>query len=176
MDIKAFLFQIKNLRHRARGWREEMMAVAGLGFNCELSATLVKADGSRVKLGVLSRRLVTNAGVAAVVDAFQNLFELELFNFHDSGTGNTAEAVGDTALVTPAGPARVTGTQSEPAANQYRSQATITYTTTQTIVEHGLFSASSGGTLWDRSVFAGIAVNNGDSIQFTYTLTVNAGG
>jgi hypothetical protein len=30
--------------------------------------------------------------------------------------------------------------------------------------------------MWDHKVFAAINVNNGDSIQFTYTLTVNSGG
>jgi len=30
--------------------------------------------------------------------------------------------------------------------------------------------------LWDHKVFAAINVNNGDSIQFTYTLTINSGG
>ena len=37
-------------------------------------ATLIRANGKRVDYGVLSRRVVTNAGVNAVVDAFQNLF------------------------------------------------------------------------------------------------------
>ena len=30
--------------------------------------------------------------------------------------------------------------------------------------------------MWDHKVFAAINVNNGDSIQFTYQLTVNSGG
>lgn len=30
--------------------------------------------------------------------------------------------------------------------------------------------------VWDRSVFAAINVASGDSIQFTYTLTLSAGG
>jgi hypothetical protein len=30
--------------------------------------------------------------------------------------------------------------------------------------------------LWDHKVFAALNVNNGDSIQFTYTLTINSGG
>lgn len=30
--------------------------------------------------------------------------------------------------------------------------------------------------MWDHKVFAAINVNNGDSIQFTYTLTINSGG
>lgn len=146
-----------------------------LRFDSELSAVLIQADGTRIDFGVISRRVVTDAGVAFLVDCFQNLAEPENINFHDSGTGTGAEAVGDT-VITPAGPARVAGTQSEPAANQYRTVATIPYTGTLAITEHGLFTASSAGTLWDRSKFTAINVVNGDSIQFTYTLTVNSGG
>jgi hypothetical protein len=96
-------------------------------------------------------------------------------NYHASGTGTNAEAAGDTALQTEVA-SRQAGTQSEPAANQYRTVATITYAASFAITEHGLFSASSNGTVLDRSVFAAINVVNGDGIQFTYTLTVNSGG
>lgn len=146
-----------------------------LRFDSELSAILIRADGSRVDYGVISRRVVTDVGVAYLVDCLQNLAEPENINWHDSGTGTGNEAVGDT-TITPAGPARVSGTQSEPAANQYRTLGTIVYAGTLAITEHGLFTASSAGTLWDRSKFAAINVVSGDSIQFTYTLTVNSGG
>jgi hypothetical protein len=54
--------------------------------------------------------------------------------------------------------------------------ATFNFTSTLAITEWGLFSASTSGTLWDRRTFSAINVANGDSIQFTYTLTVPAGG
>lgn len=103
----------------------------------------------------------------------------------------------DTALTTEvASITRVAGTQSNPSANQYRSVATVTFTGTTpplTIVEWGLFSAASTGTLWDRRwmntgnapstvgaaalVAAPITITStGDSIQTTYTLTCTAGG
>jgi hypothetical protein len=53
--------------------------------------------------------------------------------------------------------------------------ATITYTTSQNITEHGIFSASTSGVLLDRSVFTAIPVVNGSQIEFTYTLTVSTG-
>lgn len=129
------------------------------------------------RLGVVSRRVVTDAGVGFLTDAFQNITEIELMNFHASGTGAVAEAVGDTALGAEV-EARETGTQSEPAANQYRSVATHTYAAAFAITEHGIFNqlVVAGSVLWDRSVFAAINVGNGDSIQFTYTLTSNSGG
>jgi hypothetical protein len=134
--------------------------------------------------GVVSRRVITDAGVGQVVNAFRNTFELELFNFHGLGTGATAEAVGQTALVTElttqysTDNVRPTGVQSAPAANQYQSVATITVDAAATITEHGLFSqaAAPGGTLWDRSVFTGLALNSGDSIIATYIATITSGG
>lgn len=126
--------------------------------------------------GVVSRRVVTTAGVNYLATTFTGTGEPENFNFHASGTGSTAEAVGDTALVTEVESARVSGTQSNPSANVYRTVATIPYTATRAIVEHGVFSASTTGTLLDRSVFSAINVVSGDSIQFTYNLTLTAGG
>lgn len=166
---------LRNLKHRLRGWRQMLATMARIGFASALSIIVFRADGTSQRLGVVSQRVVTTAGVGYLVDCLQNLAEAENINWHQSGTSNTAEAVGDTGLGAAVG-ARVSGTQSEPSANVYRTVATLSYTGSSNIVEHGIFTASSGGTLWDRSVFGAIAVNNGDSIQFTYNLTVNAGG
>jgi len=134
-------------------------------------------------LGLISARVITDAGVAFLVDDWDAggaTTDITLMNFHDSGTGTTAEAVGDTDLVTPAGPTtRATGTKSQPAANQFRSVGTINYTGSLAITEHGVFNQSArgaGSVLWDRSVFAAINVVSGDAIEFTYTCTVSSGG
>lgn len=170
-------FWVRNLPHRLRGWKQEAIHAAGLAPTGELRVTVFRRDGTVERLGVVSRRVITTAGVNYLVDAFQGLGQLAAdFRWHDSGTGSNAEAVGDTGLQTAAGPARVAGTQTEGAANIYRTVATISYGSGATITEHGVFSASTSGTLLDRSVFAGIAVSGGDSIQFTYNLTVPSGG
>lgn len=143
----------------------------------ELRATLIRSDGSRLDLGVVGKKSVTNAGVNFLVDDWDGgANDFSLMNQHDSGTGAVAENVTDVGMGTAAGPARVAGTKSQPTANQARTVATIAYTATLAITEHGLFSATTGVTLWDRTVFTAINVVNGDSIQFTYTLTINAGG
>lgn len=142
----------------------------------KLEATLIRADGTKVNYGVLSRRVVTTAFVNFVTDQLQT--ETSVFGdfkYHDSGVGTTAENASDTAIETTDGESRATGTQTESAANAYRSVGTISYTTTKAITEHGLFNDVTAGTLMDRSVFAAINVVNGDSIQFTYTLTLTAG-
>lgn len=142
----------------------------------KLEATLIKATGERINYGVLGFRVVTTAFVGFVTDQLQT--ETSVFGdfkYHDSGVGTTAENVTDTAMETTDGESRATGTQTESAANAYRSVGTISYTSTKAITEHGLFNDASAGTLMDRTVFSAVNVVSGDSIQFTYTLTLTAG-
>lgn len=109
-----------------------------------------------------------------------------------SPTAQRINGAADTALTTAAGTARVSGTPTNPTANQYKSVAVISFTSSLSILEWGLFSASSSGTLWDRRYLnnlqapqvqatgaltaAPISVQNGDSIQWSYTTTISAGG
>jgi hypothetical protein len=97
------------------------------------------------------------------------------YKFHEVGTSNQAEANTDTALITSTGIARATGTQVEAAADQYQSVASVTADTSETWQEHGIFNASSGVTLMDRSLISPtVAVVASDVVSFTYTLTKNA--
>jgi len=149
-----------------------------------LALKVIRASGRVEEHGIVSRKVVTDAGVNFIVDAFQNSTEVENFKYHALGTGSTAEAAGQTALVTEltteyTGNVRATGTTTEGAtANVYRTVATNTLDETPgaALREHGIFSASSAGTLLDRSVFAAINLSSGDSLQSTYDLTFSSGG
>lgn len=150
-----------------------------------LEARLIRANGEVINYGVLSYRVVTDAGVAYIVDDWDGGANIiDNFNYHGVGTGTNAEAAGDTALQTESttvlnpDSTRATGTKSQPAANQMRTVGTVTFDGSAAITEHGIFTqaATGGGTLLDRSVFSAINVGNGDSIQFTYTLTLSSGG
>lgn len=180
MNWTKIFYQLRNWKAWFRAlWYGMVNGDGMVSYTGELRAIIRKADGSIVDLGVLSRRVVTTAGVNYMRDDFNaatGSADITNFNYHACGTGTNAEAIGDTALQTDSGVARVAGTQSGPASKQYRSVATMSFTSTLAITEHGLFSASSSGTLWDRSVFSAINVVSGDSIQFTYTLTINDGG
>lgn len=177
--------------YRLRNWRAELhmrlievgVFVAGM-FGAmtaygTLSAVITRADGTVIDLGAIGKRVVTDDGVAHLVDDWDDgSGNIENFNFHDSGTSNQAEAAGDSNLIAEAGPTtRATGTKSQPSANVIRSVGTIAYTGTLAIVEHGLFSTAARTTdlLWDRTVFSAINVVSGDSIQFTYDCTFTAG-
>lgn len=151
----------------------------------ELELTLIKADGRRLYYGVVSRRVVTDAGVAYIVDDWDGGSNtIDLFNYHGCGTGTASESASDTALgaesTTVLNPdsTRATGTKSQPSANIMRSVGTVTFDGSAAITEHGLFTqaATGGGTLLDRSVFSAVNVVSGDSIQFTYSLTLSSGG
>lgn len=172
-----------------------MLLNSQLHASAQLCATIIKPDGKRIELGDLDRRkgwfrrlldrslfdqrgLVTNAAVAYMAVAFAAGTaspDVGAFVQHDAGTGTTAAAVTDTALQTPWGGARVAGTHTS-STNVYTSVATITFTSSFAITEWGLFSAASTGTLLDHRVFSAINVVNGDSIAFTYNLTIPSGG
>jgi hypothetical protein len=125
--------------------------------------------------------LIVNAGEGFLVDAWQNLVELELMRNHGIGTGTVAAAETDTALgtelTTQYNPdnTRATGSLTEGASpNIFRTVGTNTVDAAVAATEWGLFSqaAAPGGTLWSRVVFTVINLASGDSLQTTYDLTV----
>lgn len=189
----TLLWRIKNALRWSFIWgwlvnwlAHRFSAITGIvTLTSELAIRVHRANGEWIDYGVVSRRVVTDAGVAFLVDDWDNNGQdISTLNFHGCGTGTNAEAAGDTALQTESTTAlnpdstRATGTRSQPAANQYRTVGTLTFDASVAVTEHGIFSqsATGGGTLWDRSVFTAINVASGDSIQFTYTLTANSGG
>ena len=143
--------------------------------------------------GLLSRPVVRKVKNKVVTTAFAEFLAAQLitesavigdFKYHHSGTGVGAEANGDTGLGTPVEDARDVGTQVQGAtAVGYKSAATITYTGGHAITEHGLFSTAgaggppvTGGTLMDRSRFDPINVVATNQIEWTYEITIAAGG
>jgi hypothetical protein len=158
----------------------------------ELRLAVVRTPASQFKAGgtlyedygIVGNKVVTTAGVNYIAADFNDGgSDISAFDYAGLGTGSTAEAVGDTALVTEltteyTGNVRTAGTPSNPSANIYRSTCTSTLDSgTPALREHGLFTASSAGTLLDRTVFASITLDGtaGDSLLSTYSLTLTAG-
>lgn len=145
----------------------------------------ITPDGEVFDFGLVGLKLVTNAGVDYIVDAFQNSVELEIMNFHGIGLGSTAENVGDTDIETElttqyaSDNTRATGSLAEGASsNIYRTVGTNTVDAAVALREHGVLNnaAVGSGVLLDRTVYALINLADGDSLQSTYELTVSAGG
>jgi hypothetical protein len=147
-----------------------------------LSAVVHNPDGSIKKdYGLVGVREVTAVFAKRLVDAMVTSGDvIDNFNQHKQGSGSTAETDTETALVAAQSGAQVAtgnalathGTSSQ----IYQTVGAITATTAYEIREHGVFNASTGGILLDRSVVTAIAVNTDDVVTWTYQLTVNAGG
>ena len=136
------------------------------------------ADGTMIDYGIVGYREVTDAGVAFLVDDWGgDATDITDFDYHACGTDNTAEDQTDTTLVAEetVNTSREVGTPTQPAAHQLLSTATQDFTGSTAVVEHGLLSAVSAGTLWDRTVFTVINVGDGESITWEYTVTFTAG-
>lgn len=141
-------------------------------------------DGRRVNLGLATVAVVTDSGVAYIAaDIAGGASDSSLFKFHGFGTGGTAEAASQTALVTEestqyVGDVRPTGSQAS-STNTYTTAATYSPDSggTRAITEHGIFTASTVGTMLDRSLFSVInVVASADSLLATYVLTLSSGG
>jgi len=117
----------------------------------------------------------TNTGKSRLVDALDNT-QLVKPTYIGWGTGSTAADAADTGLTTPSSEARTNGTASQQtttvAGDTFRVVGTVSSTQTQTIAEAGLFNASTAGDCYVHGVFTGIALENGDSIAFTFNIVV----
>lgn len=186
-------WKVRNMKNLWRGFKRIAIArqcgIATMVGDLRLVKIFGPGDplyaGMRIDFGLVSLRVVTNNGVAFIVDAFDNTVEAEIMNYHGIGTGTNAENVADSALQTEltteyTGNQRATGTQTQPSANIYRTTGTNTLDSgTPAVTEHGVLSqqATGGGVLLDRSVFAAINLTgaNGDGLQSQYSLTLTAG-
>jgi len=184
--VRSWWLETKlHLRLAAKGFWRGLFDGSGIFGVGRLYISVIRANGGVEHFGLVSTKVVTDAGVAYIVDDWDGgAATIDAFNFHGCGTGGAAEAASNTTLTTESTTIlnpdnlRATGTKSQPSANIMRSVGTLTFDGAGAITEHGLFSDVdvAEGTLLDRSLFSAVNVGNGDSIQFTYSLTLSAGG
>lgn len=114
---------------------------------------------------------MTSAGSALVT----GLLAASAIKYIAQGTGATAYAATQTALVSEATEARVAGAQTQQTTDHtndsYRVISTITTAGAgKAITEAGIFDQLAvGGNMYARAAFAAINTDIGDSIQFTFT-------
>lgn len=96
-------------------------------------------------------------------------------NYVAWGTGAGTAAATDTTLFTEAAESRVAGTSTQQTTttsnDTYQVVGTITASGSKTITNAGLFDASTSGNLYMKGDFTGVALNSGESIQFTMKVT-----
>lgn len=135
--------------------------------------------------------LVVNAGKAIVTNRIRGAGTEPLYVSWGTGAGTTAAA--DTTLFTEAmstsnngtGNTRVTGTTTQQTTtvtnDTWQCVGTLTADAAKTITNAGCFdtnglaanltTAPSGGNLFPKGDFAGLALNANDSIQFTFKVS-----
>jgi len=132
----------------------------------------------RIKGKRLVRNLVVNTGLYHIADRLQDdPADEAAMGWAAIGTNNTAATATDNALFAEVGrvafTSKIQGTGGN--ANQVTYSATVPAGTgTGTIVEAGLFNASSGGIMLARSIFAPIVKGSGDAIDISWVLTISA--
>ncbi|TVY09975.1 hypothetical protein [Paenibacillus cremeus] len=136
-------------------------------------------DGVLVQEGQWRDNVVTTAGKNSLASLLNSASAgTSLVTHMGFGTSATAVAAGDTALgaeltIGSAGYNRVSVTRSNPSGNVIQYQATLTgVTSTPTIQECGLFSASSAGTLFAHQLTGAVTLSSSsDSLQITWQVT-----
>jgi hypothetical protein len=180
-------WQAANADNFRRSLNDQMQADAGRLFAIgHLWLAKIYRNGDLEDFGLAGCRVVTDTGVAFIVDAFQNLVELELMHFHGVGTGTGTEAASDVGLGTElttqysTSGQRPSGTLVEKAGDSktFETGATITVSAAVALTEHGVFSTVGTGTgvLLDRTKYAAVNLAIGESLQATYQLTFPSGG
>jgi len=124
--------------------------------------------------------LITDTGRAATASRLNGSGGEAAFTYLEIGTGTTAAAVGNTALVTPittGGGARAAATVSRVTTDTTNDTARLVYTWTFSssfaVTEAGAFNAASAGTMLNRQVFTAVNVLSGDSLQLTVDIDVD---
>jgi hypothetical protein len=143
-----------------------------LSVKGRLSVVLRDADGN-VKQSQDIPNLVVSSGLAFIASRMKDATATAMTHMA-VGSGTTAAAAGNTALVTQIG-SRVTLTSTTVTANSVAYVASFAAGTgTGAITEAGIFNASTAGTMLCRTVFSVVNKGADDTLQITWTITLNA--
>lgn len=146
-----------------------------------LSCRVFGKDGNlKEDLGLVGVQEITTEFVNHLADAMMDSsIVMDHFNAHAMGDGSTAETDTQTALVNQQD-GRNVGSQTHGAtSNIYKSVATITAGDAYTAIEHGIFDTTGAASdvLLDRTVVGSPpTLATDDEVEWTYQMTINAGG
>jgi len=153
-----------------------------------LSAVVHRVDGRPDEdLGVICRRIVSSAFLQVVTHAMvgtgADVTRIQAYNFHEWGNDTTAENASQSACIAKVGTQYGAENSSQldagtpgHSASTYYTAATLVATGNYTISEHCVHptnASPSDAYGLDRSKFTGVSLGSGDSITFTYTLSLS---
>lgn len=145
----------------------EQMSVQG-----RLSVVLRDSNG-QVKQSYEVPNLVVNTGLAYITSRMKDATD-DVMSHMAVGSGATAADGGDTALETQIG-SRVALTSTTVTANEIEYVATFAAGVgTGAVTEAGTFNAATAGTMLCRTVFSVVNKGQDDTLQITWTITLNA--
>jgi hypothetical protein len=137
-----------------------------------VKAKVIAEDGSIKEEREFVPNLITDNGKYGITDQILASPTLTKPTHMGIGTGTTAAASGQTALVTETG-TRVAFDSKTRSTNVVTMVATFPAGNgTAAITEAGIFTAVTSGTMWARVVFAAINKGASDSLQLTWTWTI----
>lgn len=138
----------------------------------QLNIKVTAPDGT-VKHDETVKNLVVTTGLDFVASRMKDTTAAAMSHMA-IGSGTTAAAAGQTALVTES--ARVALASTTVTGNQVSYVASFpagTPASLTAITEAGLFNAGSGGTMLCRTVFAAVNKDVNDSMSITWTVTIS---
>lgn len=143
----------------------------GLKMHGALTLMLDRADGTRETIH--KDNIIVNGGFDFICDAIANASRGAVMGYIAVGTGATAAAATQTALVTES---------MRKAATYAHTAGTKVFTLTATfnageatgaLVEAGVFNATSAGTMLDRVVFSVVNKGVDDTLTAVFTFTLS---
>lgn len=149
-------------------------------YTGEINPVVLRADGKTEDYG-WSPNLLTAVGMDYLA-VFQSTAPFSVMNHMQVGTGTTAAAVGDVALVGAIGSRSTMLSRTVPqSANVLVEVATfagfVSGITSAVIREAGVFNhAVTGGTMRSRAVMAAITLADSDYLQLSWRSTVSSHG
>ena len=128
---------------------------------------------------VVAEREVTNtimnAGLAEITGLMLNDVGGTAFDYLAVGTSATAPNATQTALVAEVYRIASTGSQETDSVSNDTARLTnsIAITASNTLQEAGIFNSSSAGTMLARATYSSLSVNDGDTLNIGYDITLS---
>jgi hypothetical protein len=145
--------------------------------NCPLPPPIMSTYPAKtVETAYWIKNIITNVGLAAIVRLIGSGLTETKFGYTAIGTGTTAEAATDTALVTEIKRKTATVSQTTTTITNDTCLFEATFSSADTlsgssnVAETGIFNASTGGILLARKTFSAVPLNwdAGDQITIKY--------